>query len=484
MDTDRMKKAAQWFYSTVFQDEAIRPRQAEPAQTLPALLRTARSLENGNGLRWQSRESVFLKQAKLLAGYEDDYAFQGSVIRYYPTYQSLTDRELRGYFSWRTQVRKGDIRKTSLSFAFLYTYELLNQIGVAGPMEGYCKLRAFRDAYGNLDKGILPYLNRWLADYVVYYGLDPALLSNEPQAVLDRSAAVLEHIAGESETAVMAAVKQLAPKWLERSKFYREYTADCNRVICRVLRRIADRCAARCKRSFTEQYFGPVRSFPVRLFDTAVFLDRRKVRAAEYTVTESWVYRCQGGLWTVSRRVYTPNSPKLNDLLKTIDAVMRQEYNYSHPIQCETDVKWLLKLIREEIQAVLAEKKAAEAKKITIDYAQLAKIRREAAVTQEKLTVDEEPAEEEAPVPSPETAEEAPPDAAEETPLSPAEYRLLQSLLYGRDLGWIQAQGQILSVLVDGINEKLYDTFLDSVVEDTPEVVEDYIDDLKEMIHP
>jgi len=39
-------------------------------------------------------------------------------------------------------------------------------------------------------------------------------------------------------------------------------------------------------------------------------------------------------------------------------------------------------------------------------------------------------------------------------------------------------------VLSDSINDKLYEIFLDTVMDDTPELVEDYIDDLKEMIHP
>ena len=42
----------------------------------------------------------------------------------------------------------------------------------------------------------------------------------------------------------------------------------------------------------------------------------------------------------------------------------------------------------------------------------------------------------------------------------------------------------MLSVLVDGINEKLYDTFLDTVLDDSPALIEDYIDQLKEMILP
>ena len=71
-----------------------------------------------------------------------------------------------------------------------------------------------------------------------------------------------------------------------------------------------------------------------------------------------------------------------------------------------------------------------------------------------------------------------------ESPLDPAEYRLLQCLLYGGDTGWVQEEGYLLSVLADGINEKLYDTFLDCVLDGTPQPVEDYIDGLKEMVRP
>ena len=84
-------------------------------------------------------------------------------------------------------------------------------------------------------------------------------------------------------------------------------------------------------------------------------------------------------------------------------------------------------------------------------------------------------------VTSPESISTTP---GEGCPLNGPEYRLLQSLLYGGSIGWVQNEGHLLSVLVDGINEKLYDTFMDSVLEDTPELVEDYIDDLKEMVAP
>lgn len=430
----------------------------------------------------QSRESIFIKQGKLLAGYEDDYVYDRRVTHYFPTYQSLTNPELRGYFSWRTKLRRGNLQKTSLTYAFLYIYELLNQIGVADPMDGYRKLTEFRDAYGALDDGILPYLNLWLMDYVVYYNLDAGLLADTPQVRFNRGIAALDSIQSRGDEEVIRAVKQLSPKWLERSKFYREYREDCDTVIVRVLRRMSAHYNARCKKTMVEQYFGSFSQYRVILFDAAVFHERQVEGSRQYKVDENYIYRCRNGLWSVQKYNCLPHSNgKLGDVLKAIDGVMRECYGYGRPIQYKLDTKWILKIIWEEARNLLTEKKAAEEKKITIDYSRLARIRSDAAVTRDRLMVEEE-AEEGAPL----VQTPAPAEEPEDTPLTKDEYRLLQSLLYGRDYGWVRSSGLMLSVLVDGINDKLYDTFSDSVLlgDDPPELIEDYIADLKEMIHP
>lgn len=430
----------------------------------------------------QSRESIFIKQGKLLAAYEDDYVHDRRVTHYFPTYQSLTNPELRGYFSWRTKLRRGNLQKTSLTYAFLYIYELLNQIGVTDPMDGYRKLTEFRDAYGALDDGILPYLNLWLMDYVVYYNLDAGLLADTPQVRFNRGIAVLDSIQSRGDEEVIRAVKQLSPKWLERSKFYREYREDCDTVIVRVLRQMSAHYNARCKKTMVEQYFGSFSQYRVILFDAAVFHERQVEGSRQYMVDENYIYRCRNGLWSVQKYDCLPHSNgKLGDVLKAIDAVMRECYGYGRPIQYRLETKWILKIIQEEARNLLAEKKAAEEKKITIDYSRLARIRSDAAVTRDRLMVEEEAEEEAPPVQTPAPAEEP-----EDTPLTKDEYRLLQSLLYGRDYGWVRSSGLMLSVLVDGINDKLYDTFSDSVLlgDDPPELIEDYIADLKEMIHP
>lgn len=479
MDTDRMRKAAEWFYSTVFREESIQPRPAAPREPLPPALRAARSLETGLGAR-DSRNTLFLKQAKLLVNYTDDYPFDQQVICYYPTYQSLSDRELRGYFSWRTRLRTGNLQKTSLSFAFLYIYELLNQIGVADPLDGYEKLLRFHKDYGALDGKILPYLNQWLYEYAAYYELDPGLLAATPQVVFDNYVAILEDVQTQEKDKIVEALRYFT-KWLDRSKFYAEHREDMDQVMVGVLRKVSGHYA-HCKNPMIQQYFGKPLELFAAPFSTAVFCHKEKSHDREYRLSRYTLYRCRNGFWTMYRldTHQRPNA-KLTRIVKTIDALMRQEYGYGHPVKCETDTKWLVKSIHEEIQAVLAEKEAAKAKVITIDYSKLSSIRSDAALTQDRLTVEEEPEPEEPQAPEPPV-----PEPPADTPLDGAEYRLLQALLYGGDLGWVQSEGYLLSVLADSINEKLYDTFADSVLEmnEPPEVVEDYIEDLKEMVRP
>ena len=447
-----------------------------PREPLPSPLLAARSLENGMPAYRQSRESIFVKQGKLLANYEDDYVYDRPVLRYFPTYQSLTDSELRGYFSWRTKLRRGNLQETSLSYAFLYIYELLNQIGVADPMDGYRKLTEFRDAYGALDDGILPYLNQWLMDYVVYYNLDAGLLADDPQVRFNRSIAVLEpwrrrsHPRGEAAVAEMAGALQILqgiPGGLRHRD--RPGAAEDGGALRYPVQKDHGRAV------FWKLY--PVSGDSVRLGGFS-----QASGAGQYTVDEKYIYRCHNGLWSVQKYSCIPHSNgKLGDVLKAIDAVMRECYDYGRPIQYKLETKWIIKIIQEEARNLLAEKKAAEEKKITIDYSRLARIRDDAAVTRDRLMVDEEAEEEAPPVQPPEPAAEP-----EDTPLTKDEYRLLQSLLYGRDYGWVRSSGLMLSVLVDGINDKLYDTFFDSVLlgDDPPELIEDYIADLKEMIHP
>ncbi len=498
-----------WFFNKVFGEESIRPRFYEDPEALPSTLRAARSLERGMPAHAQSRSALFVKQAKLLANYEDTYVHEPSVLCYYPTYRDLSDPEPRGYFTWRTALRRGDLQKTHLTYAFLHIYELLNLAGPETPEDGYRQLTAFRTNYGALDNRVISYLNRWITDFIVYHRLDPKLLADSPEVLHHNSVSVFASLPDRSDEELLEALKILAPAWLKRSKFYRDHPKEMDAVLVRVLRKVYAHYSGG-KRTMVEIFCGPRVTTPMHLFDGAVFNSRAKKSEAVYRPDDSRVFTCKNGLWYAEQNLCNEcSTQKLEGLVKSVDALMRPHWGNNYSIQKPTDTKWLNTLIEKEIRAVLelqraeaeaasrqaaeAARKAAEENRFRFDRSRLDAIRRDSEITRDKLIVDEE--QEELPPelpaepashtpPTPTDPETASPPA--DSPLPPEEYRLLQSLLYGGSLDWIRQEGLMLSVLTDSVNDILYDTFSDTVLtsEEPPELIEDYIEELKEMVKP
>lgn len=467
-----------------YTDEPILPRKKTPEEKLPASLKAARSLEKGAARMYQNRRSLFLNQAKLLEFYKDDY--EGGYIShcYYPTYDLLNNQELRSYFAWRTKVRNGDIQPSCSCFAYLYLYELINGIGTGTPVEGLHKMDDFAAAYKEYESSLMNYYANWRKSYIIYYNLSDSFLGGEEREGEEAHMAVLDSAQEQTDDAVAAAVKQLAPGWLNRSKFYKTHQTDMDRVIVQVLRRMHQHYSARSKRTFSEQLFGSRETHSVDLFCYAVFCDPLRHENSRYYITDSHYYECRNGYWTeTSCFIDSHKRRKLEDLMKTIDASLRVALNDGKPIKSPSQLKWVTKVIEEEVAALLETQKQQEAaaKRVQIDYSALAQIRREAAITQDKLATEEEMEEEAPPAvqPPPPQPEALPGDC----PLDKTQYRLMQNLLYGGDTSWVQREGKMVSVLLDSINEILYDVFQDAVIEDQ-QVVEDYIDELKEMVKP
>lgn len=467
-----------------YTDEPILPRKKTPEEKLPAPLQAARSLEKGAARMYQNRRSLFLNQAKLLEFYKDDYEGEYISHCYYPTYDLLNNQELRSYFAWRTKVRNGDIQPSCSSFAYLYLYELINGIGTGTPVEGLHKMDDFAAAYKEYESSLMNYYANWRKSYIIYYNLSDSFLEGEEREGEESHMAVLDSAQEQTDDAIAAAVKQLAPGWLNRSKFYKTHQTDMDRVIVQVLRRMHQHYSARSKRTFSEQLFGSRETYPVDLFCHAVFCDPLRHENSRYYITDSHYYECRNGYWTeTSCFIDSHKRRKLENLMKTIDASLRVALNDGKPIKSPSQLKWVTKVIEEEVAALLETQKQQEAaaKRVQIDYSALAQIRREAAITQDKLATEEELEEEAPPAvqPPPPQPEALPGDC----PLDKTQYRLMQNLLYGGDTSWVQREGKMVSVLLDSINEILYDTFQDAVIEDQ-QVVEDYIDELKEMVKP
>lgn len=482
MASDKRANLADMISEMIFQSQPLSKPKAKSSSKLPEKLKQARKIKS-NGT-WASVRDTFYKQALFLADYTDDFEYHGKPQIYNPSYEALKNDELRGYFSWRTRVRQGDYHNVNMVFIFIYAYELINNIGVKDPLDGYHKLMELCSAY-NFSEHIADKLRGWLVDYIIYYNLDknlsPYKLEETDQFVIS-----LLNIDTISKNDLISAIHEIPIKWLGRSRMYTSHKNDMDTVIYNVLQKMAKRYAKTAKKPLVNQLLGSVDYDFINMFPTAIFCDPLKRDNYKYELNPGRYMECSGGIWSTSWiEVTSSGIRKLNVLLKAIDGLMREKYKLGSAAKIELKTKWIVNLINDEIDTVLAAKTRNESVK-PIDFSQLDKIRTDAAHTRDKLAAAEQELEP-APAVAMPPVKFQPEDGQSETHpygLSPAELRLLRSLLYSGDLAWIQQEGHILSVLVDGANEKLYDEFGDTVIADGPEIIEDYKKDLQEMIKP
>ena len=94
----------------------------------------------------------FYRQGKFMEDYADDAPWTGEYRRYFTTYHDLHLPQLRGYFTWRTALRRGEFRPIAASLAYMYVYELLCGIGASSPEDSLHKMQEFEKGF--LDSGI------------------------------------------------------------------------------------------------------------------------------------------------------------------------------------------------------------------------------------------------------------------------------------------------------------------------------------------
>lgn len=482
---DKKLKNSRNFEAGVYRDEPILHTAAQMKNYTPPRYAEMKKIARGREAMNRPASWIFYQQGKFMEDFEDNCPYRGEFFRYYPTYQTMYDAELRGFFTWRTAVRHGQIERTSLSFVYLYLYELINQIGVRTPEEGFETLYQFWQSYRELEPSIDWNVKRWLADYVAYYGLDRALLDRFLDLSFERNLLVLLHAGNSPAQEVFQALAALSSYRVDKSRFCKKYPEDVQAVTCAVFEAWSAYYAKNRKRSLLEHLFDRNKVCRYGVFDSAVFYDRRQYRDYTYTVNEIHTYICKDGKWVCERYDGGRGRNKeLGAMLRAVDCLMRQKYGFGSPLKEEPVAKFLRDIIFTEIDRYLERKRREAAPKIEIDVSKLQGIRRAADVTRDKLIVDEELDEEpvsEAPQP------QAEPESTEnDAGLTGAEVRYLRALLDGGDpSAALREAGVPESVLVDAVNEKLFDRFGDTVLlfdGDAPELIEDYMEELKGII--
>lgn len=556
------------FSNEVYADEPILKTGRQMQNFLPDQYRKMREISRwqddpkGGAGRWLSEAELFYRQGLLMADFEDDCPYNGTFKSYFPTYNAMSDRQLRGYFTWRAQVRRGTVEETSTSFAFLYLYELICGIGVDNPLDGFNKIKAFWDVYRAFEPGIDRFARVWLQDYAVFHGLDPKLLRDSKTVMFDNALIELRRAARDlvpapapsgqtpkrrktseptlplppdevREERLMAAINALSTYNLSNSRLDRSHHRDLRHVACAVYVRMARYYDTHRKTGIVASLFGEETAMPYTMFASAVFFAPERHEDCEYRLDPIHIYRCQNGFWECMRiHGSRQKSSKLGEMMRACDQRLRLALDPAHPLKEEKVPKYLAKIIDDEIVAWLSWDAAHQPVKIDIDLTQLGHIRSAAAQTREALLIDEEredgaPVEAEATLIEQPNTESAPGMTAEPgemtirqdepdeptvsteefgvvapllasvdapvTPapteaankLAPAEDTFLRALLEqnaAQATSAVAHSGQSEDMLVDSINEALFDLVGDTVIEfgaAGPQIIEDYEADVR-----
>ena len=457
-----------------------------------------------------SGAKLFYEQGKLMEDFEDD--FEGSTYfdRYYPSYEDMSIYQLRCYFTWRTRVRKGQTPEAPVSFLFVLAYELLCGIGVNPGKDGCDKLRELARSYAGASPSFDTYMGRWIHDYIIFHGLDSwqmasaaesspyaavGVLRKAESALLSRGQKVAwpqEFVYSlPEETELLDALCMLSRYRAERSRFVKSNKDDVAQVTARVFARMVDHCNKRRKVGFVDGLFGVPTRASYSMFPSAIFWAPTLHEDVRFELCEHEVYTCERGFWwreLPCRRADT--SKEIGALLHAIDTRMRIAVGDPHPLKARSLPKYQAKFVDEEIASHFARKEAEEAARIHIDRSSLVGIRSAAVRTQEALLTDEEREDdatsdvavgvaEEPVVPAVAQEQVAETGQAQQIPHSD----LLLALLNHTDLP--QTDELYLTLAVDAINEVFLDIVGDTVVEfsgNTPVLVEDYIDDVREAL--
>ena len=97
-------------------------RRSQSEADMPEKIREMMKLYKYGDNSFRQKCKNFLRQGQFMADYEDNAPWSGTFQHYFPTYHDLNTQQLRGYFTWRTNLRKGNWQPVPASMAYIYIY--------------------------------------------------------------------------------------------------------------------------------------------------------------------------------------------------------------------------------------------------------------------------------------------------------------------------------------------------------------------------
>ncbi len=345
----------------------------------------------------QDNARIFYKQGMFMKDFEDTYAQQVPFSSYYPNYQMMGYEQLRTYFTWRTKVRGGDITHISISYAFLYFYELLNNIGVNNPQDGLEKLMFFWNTFRAYDQAIDKYVLKWLKDYHIYYDLPWAF---KEFITANHLGTYYPKVVNPDDNFDLYC--SISKYDIRKSRFYNDDTVgliqDCFNHVIHRLREIFSE-----KQILLDDFvFQPTKNMtPWTPFQDALFYPGLRHPDKRVVLSEKEIYVRSQNKWTFHTTITTESGKQLvGYVLKQMESVLRKAMKYQYklsagtntlsPITTEVLLQAGISLEHLVTEATMEFYRETTKTVVKVDAEALARIRRESLITQEKLIVPEQ----------------------------------------------------------------------------------------------
>ena len=446
---------------------------------------------------------IFYEQAQFMEDFEYDYAEVAPFSSYFPYYQQMGYEQLRTYFTWRSRVRKGTIEATAASYAFLYIYELLSQIGVDDPVDGLNKLVFFWRSFRVFDPVIDPYVLEWLKDYHIYYTLPHTFKEFVTQNQLISHYPTVFGYDSDQETS-LDLFATFSKYEIKKSIFYTEeyqpMIHDCFYFILHRLRRIF-KSKGQC---FEDLIFYPLsRKITWLPFHRALFHPKTTPSEQQVALSDKEVYYYELGKWRHQTVMLSDHGRQLvGYLMKAMEVSLRQVVTFKYKLTASPkscDPSALSKLNALDIvfpdfieNSVQEFYRQLTHKEVKVDMRNLGRIRKEAYETQEKLIIPEEEMVKVVKIKVPNLEIPEVNDVSASTPwdelktaLTTVELEALALILQGQSFESFAREKMIMpEILVDGINEKAMDFIGDALLEldDTVELYNEYTENVTKMV--
>ncbi len=356
-------------------------------EILPEKIRGMKRLYKYGDGTFRERSMNFYIQGKYMEDYEDDVPWHGDFRRYFPTYHDLRNDQLRGYFTWRTDIRRGIFKKVPDSVVYIYIYELLNVIGASSPEESLQKLKEFEEGYlgpertGSEGSGagaagpasekegenaIRQNLHKWMLEFAILHGVDPetACRYADPEMIQrDHALEVLRDPRHFEDR-----VPLFAKAWRYACSHFNEND-----------RELFNHC------------FGDLKTkvwFPL---ESVMYGARRPAEPVSYILNPCRKYTFDGRFWKESSYLKILfDKKRLTGLLHETDRQLRLYLKAGGRLKEMSDEAWAAPYVQAVIEADRAAKIEAAKPKVHIRFSDLDQIRRDALATRDSLLTEEE----------------------------------------------------------------------------------------------